>query len=357
MSGARGTMRSEYMHWAKNQPKVRFGLGSSEVANFQLDRLTFSIADLELDGASRHRYLPLRKAIADRHGVSPDCVVTADGTSMANFLALATLIAPGDEVLVEQPVYEPLLAAIRFLGAEIIRFERRAEEGFRLDPARVARAATPRTSLIVITNLHNPSSAFADEEALARIGAIGPRILVDEVYLDSAFAPRPRSAFHVGRFVSTSSLTKVYGLSGIRCGWILAEPELAEKMWRLNELFGVAQAHAAERLGCIAFEHLDRIAAGTPALLQRNRDIAAAFLAGRNDLEIALPEAGITLFPRLLGGDVDSLHALLLSRYDTSIVPGKWFEMPQHFRIGLGAPTELFEEGLARLGAALDERR
>jgi hypothetical protein len=351
-------MRSEYMHWAKNQPKVRFNLGSSEVAHFALDELPLTLADLELDGASRHRYLPLRQAIADRHGVSPNCVVTADGTSMANFLSLATLIQPGDEVLVEQPVYEPLLAAARFLGADVRRFERRIEEGFCLDATGVAQAVTPRTKLIVITNLHNPTSAFADEETLSRIGDLGPRVLVDEVYLDAAFARRPRSAFHLGsRFVATSSLTKVYGLSGIRCGWILAEPELAERMWRLNELFGVAQAHAAERLGCIAFAHLDEISAGTAALLERNRALARAFFAARSDIDLAVPAAGITLFPRLLRGDVDTLHALLLDRYDTSVVPGKWFEMPDHFRLGLGGPTDLLEQGLARLGAALDELR
>jgi hypothetical protein len=128
-------------------------------------------------------------------------------------------------------------------------------------------------------------------------------------------------------------------------------------MWRLNELFGVAQAHAAERLGCIAFAHLDEISAGTAALLDRNRALARAFFAARSDVELAVPEAGITLFPRLLRGDVDTLHALLLNRYDTSIVPGKWFEMPDHFRLGLGGPTDLLEQGLARLGAALDEIR
>src|SRR3546814_1857760 len=102
-------MRSDYMHWAKNQPPARFDLGSSEVPHYKLDRLPITIADLELDGASRHRYLPLRQAIGDKYGVAPDHVVTADGTSMANFLALATLITPGDEVLIEHPVYEPLL--------------------------------------------------------------------------------------------------------------------------------------------------------------------------------------------------------------------------------------------------------
>ena len=349
-------MRSEYMHWAKNQEPVRYNLGSSEVAHYRLDRLPIRIADLELDGASHHRYPPLRRAIADMQGVTPDQVVMANGTSMANFLALAALIEPGDEVLVEHPAYEPLLAAMRFLGANVKRFARRPEDGFALDPGEVERSATDRTRLIVLTNLHNPSSAFADEAALRRIGEIGARVLVDEVYLDAG--PGARSAAHLGpQFVCTGSLTKVYGLSGLRCGWILAEPGLAEAMWRLNELMGVAQPHADERLSCIALEHLGEVFAETPALLERNRALANGFFAGRDDVEWQPMTHGITAFPRLRSGEVEALRALLVERYDASIVPGRWFEMPDRFRIGLGGPSEDVEAGLERLGAALDDLR
>lgn len=346
-------VRSEYMHWAKNQSTARFHLASSEVPHFRLDRFAIDLAYLELDGASRYRYPPLREAIAARHGVEPERVVMADGTSMANFLALAALIGPGDEILVEHPTYEPMLAAARFLGAEVRRFTRSPDEGFNLDPDAVERALTPRTKLILIANLHNPSSAFADEATLRRIGALVPKVLVDEVYLDSAQGGR--TAAHLGEaFVCTSSLTKVYGLSGLRCGWILAEPGLAERMWRLNELMGVAQAHADERLSCLALARLDDIAAGNAERLARNRALANAFFAGRADLDCAPLDAGITAFPRLLRGDVDSLHVLLRDRYETSIVPGRWFEMPDHFRVGLGGPTDMVEGGLERLGAALD---
>lgn len=347
-------IRSEYMHWAKTQPPARFNLASSEVDHFRLDRFPIGIEELELDGASRYRYPPLRRAIADKHRVGPDQVVMADGTSMANFLALAALIEPGDEILVEQPTYEPMLAAARFLGASARRFARRAEAGFRLDPDEVERAVSERTKLILITNLHNPSSAFADEAVLRRIGELAPWVLVDEVYLDAA--PGARSAVHLGpQFVSTASLTKVYGLSGLRCGWVLAEPDLAERMWRLNELFGVAQAHADERLGCIALERLGEIAAGTHERLELNRALANAFFAGRDELDCKPLACGITAFPRLTRGSVEGLHALLRTKYDTSIVPGRWFEMPDHFRLGLGGATEILEAGLERIGAALDE--
>ena len=352
-------MQSDYMHWAKFKKPVRYALTGSEVPHVRMDSLPISIGDLDLDGASHPRYAPLREAIAAHSGVGPESVVAADGTSMANFLAMAALIAPGDEVLIERPTYEPLLAAASFLGAEIKRFDRDPKRGFRIDLDRLAASITERTRLIVVTNLHNPSSALTSEDDLGVLGDIArrsdARILVDEVYLDSAVPPR-RSAVHLGaEFVCTNSLTKVYGLSGLRCGWILAEPEVAERMWRLNDLFGVNQAHPAERLACIAFEQLDKVAGDVPQMLQRNRSLFNAFVTSRDDLDCMTAEHGIVAFPRWSGGDTARLDTLLRERYDMAVVPGCWFEMDDHFRVDLGCPADVLQEGLARLGAALDE--
>jgi hypothetical protein len=352
-------MQSDYMHWAKFKRDVRYPLTTSEVPHFRMDSLPVSIADLDLDGASHPRYAPLRERIGERYGVPVEQVVAADGTSMANFLAMAALISPGHEVLIEQPTYEPLLGAANFLGATIKRFDRKAEDAFRLDVAAIEAMLTPATRLIVITNLHNPTGALAEEEelrALGRLAArVGARVLVDEVYLDAA-VPRRRSAIHLGpEFVITNSLTKVYGLSGLRCGWILAEAELAERMWRLNDLFGVNQAHPAERLACIAFDRIDAVVGDTPAMLDRNRQLFNEFLDGRADLRCMPAGHGITAFPRWSGGDAQSLYDHLCEHYDTAVVPGRWFEIPDHFRVGFGLRTENFQEGLTRLGRALDD--
>lgn len=356
MSGQRGAMASEYMHWAKLQRPVTFSLSRSEVPHFRLDSLPLSTADLDLDGASHPSYLPLRERIAARYGVSVDNVVAADGCSMANFLAMTALIAPGDQVLFERPAYEPMLATARFLGAEIRRVHRRADDGFALDPDSVAAAIGPDTRLIVLTNLHNPSGALLEESMLRAIGALaerhGARVLIDEVYLDSA---GQRTAAHLGpQFVCTNSLTKVYGLSGLRCGWVIAEAELCQRMARLNDLFGVNQAHQAERLACIAFDHIDAVIGDNPGMLERNRTIFDRFVAARDDLDCAPAVHGITAFPRWRGGDPEHLDAILRSRFDTSIVPGRWFETPNHFRIGFGLATDVFEEALQRLGRGLD---
>jgi aspartate/methionine/tyrosine aminotransferase len=341
------------MYWAKTRTPVRYNLGSSEAPHFRMDRWEIDVADLELDGMSTYRYPPLREAIAAKEGVTPDRVVMADGTSMANMLAMAALIAPGDKVAIEHPAYEPMAAVARHLGADVGRFARQGP-AFDIDPDKIPAGC----KLIVLTNLHNPTGNLADAATLGAIHALagrdGGHVLIDEVYLDAALPAQSTAALLGERFVCTSSLTKCYGLSGLRCGWILAAPELAEKMWRLNELFAVAQAHQAERLSCIALARLGEISAENAPLLARNRAIANAFFAGRSDIEMAPMAGGITAFPRLLRGDVDALDAKLRTDHDAAIVPGRFFGLADHFRIGVGSQTPIVEAGLARLGAALD---
>jgi len=354
--------QSAYMEWAKTRSQARFNLASSGLAPFPLAGLPVRIDDLELTGPSFYGYPPLLERLARKCGVSQDCVLPATGTSMANFLVMAALLEPGDEVLIEHPTYELLTDAARFLRAEIRRFPRSVEEDFRLDPTAVEAAITPRTRLVVMTNLHNPSNALADEATIRRVGeiarSVGARVLVDEVYLEAlAVLGRPHaSAFPLGpEFVVTSSLTKAYGLGGLRCGWALADPDLVRRMWRLDDLMGVVPAHPAERLSIAALDHLDLIASRARLILEKNRETVNRFFDARADLRTARVEAGMIAFPKQLRGDVETLSQILRDRYETTVVPGRYFEMPDHFRLALGCEPAVLTEGLRRLGSALDE--
>jgi aspartate/methionine/tyrosine aminotransferase len=357
----RTAKHSPYLVWAKLNSQARFNLATSGVAAYPLSRLPVRLEELEISGpGGTYGFPPLQERLARHQGVSAECVVAAIGTSMANFLACAGTLEAGDEVLVEHPAYGPMFEAPEFLGATVRRFRRSFESGFALDPAEIERAITPRTRLIALTNLHNPSGAFASTETLKAVGEIarraGARVLVDEVYLDMFFDPAVRSAFHLGEhFVVTSSLTKVYGLSGLRCGWILASPELTRNMWRINDLFGNIPSFTAEQLSVIALDHLPEIAARSRELLARNRAILDQFLASRSDLEFLRPPAGTVVFPRLKHGNTEEFVRLLREKYETSVVPGRFFEMPEHFRLGIGGDTQQLEAGLERVGAALDE--
>jgi aspartate/methionine/tyrosine aminotransferase len=348
---------SDYMHWAKTQSRGRFNLATSGVGSFPLAELPAHPA-LEINGDSTYGYAPLQRAMAAKCGVDPDCVVAAAGTSMANHLAMAALIDPGDEVLIEQPAYELLVSTALFLGAAVKRFARTEENGYALDPAEVRRALTPKTKLIVLTNLHNPSSVLAPDAVLREIGdlarSVGARVLVDEVYLDAVYENTPQTSYHLGpEFVVTNSLTKVYGLSGLRCGWILAEPELARAMWRLNDLFASIPAHPAELLSVAVLEHLEFIRERARRIVEADRTLLSEFLAQQPALSTPHTDFGTTAFLRLHGENVDRFLARLRADYETTAVPGHFFEMPDHFRIGMGVNTEMFGEGLRRIGLAL----
>jgi aspartate/methionine/tyrosine aminotransferase len=351
---------SEYMEWAKTRSGARYNLASSGVAAFPLADLGARLEDLELAGDAGYGYPPLLERLARKASVSPDCVVHATGTSMANMLVLAAAAEAGDEVLIEQPTYGLLVDAARYLRLEIRRFPRRAEAGFRLDPRDVARALTPKTRLVVLTNLHNPSNAFTPPDDLRRVGdlarSVGARVLVDEVYLEAhAVLGRPwESAARLGpEFVATSSLTKAYGLSGLRCGWVVAEPDLARRIWRLNDLFGVNAAHPAELLSVVALDRLERIAARSRALLTANREAVNAFLAARPELDCEGVDGGIIAFPRLLSGAVEALCDRLREQ-ETTVVPGRFFDESRHFRLALGCEPETLSGGLERLGRVLE---
>ena len=356
-------MGSEYMEWAKTRSQARFNLASSGVAELPTAELPFRLEDVELTGPSFYGYPPLQERLARKAGVSPDCIVAAIGTSMANFLALAAFLEPGDHALIEAPAYGPLVDAASYIGAEVRRFPRHAEDGFAVDPDAVKAALTPRTRAIVMSNLHNPSSALVENGTLERVGdlarRVGARVIVDEVYLDALFGRAPRSAFTLDpeTFVVTNSLTKAYGLGGLRCGWVVADPASARRMWRLNDLFGVVPAHAAEKLSIVALDHLPRVAARAQALLDANRATLQRFFDGRADLEVARLQAGMVSFPRLRRGDVDALCAALRERYETTIVPGRFFGLSDHFRVSYGCLPATLAGGLKALAAALDELR
>src|SRR5580658_5833466 len=341
MSGLQQDAVSRYLAWAKLHSNSRFNLAASGVLDYPLAELPARIDDLEIGGTGPYGYKPLMARLAAKAGVQEECVVYTLGTSMANYIALTALVHRGDEVLAERPTYDPLLTVLDHIGARVRRFERRAEKGFRLGLGELERNLTPKTRLVVLCNLHNPSSALTDDSTMRQAGEtaaqVGARVLVDEVYLETLFDQPWRSAFHLGsNFVVTSSLTKAYGLSGIRCGWILAQPELVQRMWQIVDFTYGSPVHPAELLGAIALDNLDRVRDRARDLLTTNRALVNEFLAEHPTIDCEPSRFGTTVFPRLRVGRADKFVAMLREQFETSVVPGEFFEQPQHFRIEIG---------------------
>jgi aspartate/methionine/tyrosine aminotransferase len=201
-----------------------------------------------------------------------------------------------------------------------------------------------------------PDTLLRQVGELAR--SVGATVLVDEVYLDLVYEGTPRSSFHLGEeFVVTSSLTKAYGLSGLRCGWVLARPELAWRMRRLNDLFGATPVHVGELISVVAFKHLPFLRDRARRIVEADRRLLDDFFAHESGLSIVRAEWGTTAFPRLRRGPVEDLVNRLRAEFETSVVPGAFFEMPEHFRIGAGVETAAFAEGLKRIRQALASLR
>ena len=367
------TKRSAYMHWAKMRSAAKFNLATSGLQNVSIRDFPIHTPEMEITGPGGYGYQPLQERIAQHTGAPVECVVAATGASMANYLAMSVVLEPGDEVLIEQPAYGLFAEIANYLQAQPRFFSRPFKAGFEVAPETIRAALTSNTRLIVLSNLHNPSGALIDRETLSRIAELaaqhGVRVLMDEAYLEMMFDPDAPFAFPIGAsigadsnpFISTNSLTKTYGLSGLRCGWVLASAELAAQMWRLNDLFGVNAAYVVEQMSVAAFEQLDRVRTNAQSLLTANRRLLMDFLDAHPELECFRPPAGSVVFPKLPGGpsrtgiSPDRFFALLRDKYETSVVPGEFFGMPDHFRVGIAADTDMVREGLQRLGAALGE--
>jgi aspartate/methionine/tyrosine aminotransferase len=348
-----------YMEWAKSRPTPAIDLAGSNLAPCTLDDLPGAREALDIAGESPFGYAPLLEAIARRHDVAPEQVATAGGCSGANFLACAALLEPGDEVLVESPFYDPMPAAARLLGATVRAFARHFEDGYDLDPEAVAAALTPRTRLVLLSNPHNPSGALARPESLSAVGELaaqhGIHVLVDEVYRDTLFEGRPAPAATLSpAFVSTSSLTKAYGLASLRCGWTLASVDVTRRIRRVRDLVDNWAPIPSDRLSVLAFQNLDALAARARTIVEANAASVTAWLAARGDVECVAPRSTLA-FPRLKGvDDASPFAAGLLARSGTAVAPGRFFGSPAHFRIAFGGPPDRVAAGLAALSGFLD---
>lgn len=354
-----------YMRWAKTRPRVTYDLASSGLKAVTTKELLGDTAAknaFELSGPNDEGFVPLREAIGRRYGLDADCVTIASGASGANFLTCLALLQPGDDALIETPAYDPLIAAAQIAGARVVHFERSWNKGYALDPYVIHTVLTPKTKLIVLSNAHNPSGAMASRDVVEEVGvmadAVGALVLVDEVYAeaqrDDSAPPTPAARFG-DSFVTTSSLTKAYGLAGLRCGWVLASPGLSRRIREMRDVVDGSGAFVAERLAVTAFEQIDRLRTRAKGILSENLAMVRAMAQAHPRLEWLEPMAGTTAFPRVRDvADTTALVDLLIRDYDTIVVPGRFFQAPGHVRISFGGQSEMVREALERFGRALN---
>jgi aspartate/methionine/tyrosine aminotransferase len=354
-----------YMSWAKAAPRARINLARSGVDPCPPDLLHLSEREMVTHHPAGYGYPPLLAALGRRYDVSSDRVFTLPGgASLANFVACATALDGAgrrDEVIVERPTYEPLLRIAQASGCRVVRFDRRFEEAWSIDLERFASLVNRRTHLAIVSNLHNPSGMripIATLREMARIlGRGGAHLLVDEVYLECLFGARTDSSVHAGgNVLATNSLTKAYGLDGIRAGWILGPRRLIHRAGKIYDLMGVNGVASGERMALAALRHLPAIRRRARARLDANLERVRRFLDSETRLRAHLPPGGNVIFlrlPRKIDGDRFARH--LLARYSTLVVPGRFFESPRFVRLSFGCSPSKLARGLQNITCALDD--
>lgn len=356
---------TRYISWATRfYGKVPFDLASSGIPTASSAELAaLEPARTELDDLDA--YTRLRDAIARYAGAPAAEVVPALGTSHAIFLAYACLLSAGDEIVVETPGYEPLTRAAEGLGARVVTFERRAEEGYQIVPERVAAAIGPRTRAIVVSTLHNPTGVRASEEALKTLAAIaearGAYLIVDEVYAPFDALPETGVLGVTARslapnVIACSSLTKCYGLGYHRLGWMLGPPELvrAAEHATITTVGHLPLAYAAR--GAAVFAGLGALATRARAHLEGKRAIVDAWVNEQPDLGWSAPTAGLfgMATPAAAKDDLRPAIEAWAETHGVLVGAGSFFGAPRSFRLSWAtlAKPEL-ASALDRLGSLL----
>lgn len=333
--------------------RARYDLSSSDMPPQMLSEYgglaDRSLAEHDVGGGDG-----LRGELARLYGGHPkDYIITA-GASEANFAAFAALLSPGDRVLVERPVYQPLDAIPRALGGIVHVLPRPEASGFRLSAQEVHRAAPKGIRLLVLSNLNNPTgSALAAEEVhgIADLAMEkGFHVLVDETFRDLAFDRTPPTIGGMNEHtIVTAGVSKFYGAGGLRIGWLRAAPEVRKRVRNVLDYLSVAPSGPSEAIALSLLRNRERTVSRNRRLITGGRRIAAEWAASAG-IAWSEPVAHLA-FPRV-GGDTVRLAEVLLRDHETFIAPGETFGLGGHFRLNLGIPGDVLAEGLARVTKA-----
>lgn len=344
-------------------------LTESSTADQSLGDLGVGLDGLVLSYVDHRGHPGLRAAIAaEGPGLRPEDVLVTPGAAAALFIAASTLLAHRTHLVVVRPNYATNLETPRALGADLEVLDLRFEDGWRVDLAMLDRLIRPDTAYVSLTCPHNPTGAMMSRAELDAVVALverrGTRLLFDETYREMGTpVPLPPAASLSERVVAVSSLSKTYGVPGIRIGWLTTRDRaLAERFLAAKEQILICGSALDEEIGARIFARRPALLAEIRDRIARHRAIVTQWMAGEELLEWVPPAAGVACFPRIREGsgvDVERFHVLLNERHGTFVGPGHWFEQPRrYFRIGFGWPeTDALHRGLANVSAALRAAR
>jgi aspartate/methionine/tyrosine aminotransferase len=330
------------------------------------------LLDLRLGYSEACGSAELRGLIAETYeNTSPDEILVTTGAIEANFLLFNVLLEAGDRVIVIDPAYQQLQSVPRAIGCDVVLWRVRQDNGFSFDFDDLEALVTPETKLIVVNAPHNPTGALFAERALAEPMApakicalaerVGAMVLGDEAYrwLDGPGSRGPimpmRDFAPVG--ISVGTMSKPFGLPGLRIGWIAASAEIVQQCWGLRDYISLSPGKLNDALAVIAFRHRDQITARAQAIMAENLAFADEWFAENADVVSWTPPRRGLLALMKYELEMPSLELAnrLAEEYSVMLAPGSVFGYEGYLRIGIGASPEIFAEGLRQTARCLRE--
>ena len=301
----------------------------------------------------------LRSVLAATYArADPDDILVTTGAIEANFLLFHSLLHAGDHVIAVSPAYQQLHSVPRSIGADLSLWDVRTDDGFAYDLDKLEALLRPNTKMIVLNSPHNPTGAMLNQNQLRHIVALAERsnawILSDEAYrwLEHSGGERLPAPLHdlSERAISVGTLSKPFGLPGLRVGWFAANPEVVRAAWSLRDYISLSPSGISDALAQVVIQHRDKILPRNDRIIAENLATARSWFAGHADLASwTEPKAGLLAMMRY-SSPVDSatLADGLARDARVMLAPGSTFGLEHHLRIGVGQRPDLFAEGLRR---------
>lgn len=344
---------------------IRYNLSESSIADLSIADLNVELPSLTLLYGAHRGSERLRSLIVEQQSIvgAQDVLVTS-GAAGALFIVATALLGREDHLVVVRPNYATNIETPRAIGCAVTHVDLQFERGYRVDPAELAAAITPRTKLISITCPHNPSGVMCTEAELQEIvdlaGRRGCYLLVDETYRDLSYdTVLPLAASLGTHVIGVSSLSKAYGAPGIRVGWLMTrDRQLQELFLAAKEQISICGSVIDEWLAERILEQRSELLAVTLAEMRRRRTLVRDWIADEALLECVPPEGGVVCFPRMRApppGGTAAFYRRLIEVHGAYVGPGHWFEMPDTcFRLGYGWPArDDLAAGLQAISRAL----
>ena len=345
---------------------IRFNLAESSVR----DRTVGSLGlELDLDATlllyGDHRGHPgLRALLAAEGGCDPDQVLLTAGAAGALFIVATSLLEAGDHLVVLRPNYATNIETPRAIGADSTYVDLAFERGWRWTADEIVAAMTPRTRLVSITTPHNPTGVVFGRAELARLAGLvaerGAYLLVDETYRDLTLTePAPFATALGANVISVASMSKAYGLPGLRMGWLMTrDATLNERFLAAKEQIFITGAVLDEEIAYQVYRRRAQERTAIVGVVAAGRGIVRDWIRSEPAMEWVEPAGGVVAFPRIAPRsdvDVARFYAELNGTHGTWVGPGHWFEQhDRYMRIGFGWPsTDDLHGGLATISASL----